>query len=73
MANLFNWTKISCSDLLYKECKKDTNIGKKIIADLNNKSYAKDEYVIDLIKKEIAECEREHKSWILEGFPRTKF
>jgi adenylate kinase len=31
-----------------------------------------DNIVIELVKKEINKTEKEGKSWILEGFPRTK-
>jgi adenylate kinase len=31
-----------------------------------------DKIVIDLVKKEVQLLELEHKSWIIEGFPRTK-
>ena len=31
-----------------------------------------DNIVIDLVKKEILKTEKEGKSWIIEGFPRTK-
>ena len=31
-----------------------------------------DNIVIDLVKKEIQECEAQNKSWIVQGFPRTK-
>lgn len=28
--------------------------------------------MIDLVTKEIEECESEKQSWIIQGFPRTK-
>ena len=31
-----------------------------------------DDIVIDLVKKEVAKHERKNKSWIVQGFPRTK-
>lgn len=31
-----------------------------------------DEIVIDLVKKQISQIEKEQKSWIIEGFPRTR-
>ena len=31
-----------------------------------------DQIVIDLVQKEIAACEQEKHSWIVQGFPRTK-
>ena len=36
------------------------------------KSTVDDQIVIDLISKEIRECEDQRKSWICQGFPRTK-
>ena len=38
----------------------------------NLKCIVDDEIVIDLVKRDIQEAEKEKKSWILEGFPRTK-
>ena len=35
-------------------------------------SLVDDNIVIDLVKKEILKTEKEGKSWIIEGFPRTK-
>ena len=35
-------------------------------------SLVDDHIVIDLVKKEILKTEKEGKSWIIEGFPRTK-
>jgi adenylate kinase len=29
--------------------------------------------VIDLVRKQVELLELDHKSWIIEGFPRTKF
>jgi adenylate kinase len=31
-----------------------------------------DSIVIDLVDKEVTECEKKKKSWIIQGFPRTK-
>ena len=35
-------------------------------------SYVKDEIVIELVKLQIDTLEKEQKSWIIEGFPRTR-
>lgn len=35
-------------------------------------SYIKDEIVIELVQKQIQNLEKEKKSWIIEGFPRTR-
>jgi adenylate kinase len=31
-----------------------------------------DSIVIDLVKKQVEQFEKEHTSWVIEGFPRTK-
>ena len=31
-----------------------------------------DEVVIEIVKKHVLECEAKGKSWIVQGFPRTK-
>ena len=31
-----------------------------------------DDVVIDVLKKRVAECEKENKDYLIEGFPRTK-
>ena len=31
-----------------------------------------DEVVIEIVKKHVHECESKGKSWIIQGFPRTK-
>jgi hypothetical protein len=31
-----------------------------------------DNIVIELVKKQIVQLEKDNKSWIIEGFPRTK-
>jgi adenylate kinase family enzyme len=31
-----------------------------------------DNIVIELVKKQIMQLEKDNKSWIIEGFPRTK-
>jgi adenylate kinase family enzyme len=43
-----------------------------VIIQLCLNSLVDDHIVIDLVKKEILRTEKEGKSWIIEGFPRTK-
>ena len=35
-------------------------------------SYVKDDIVIDIVRYNIEQMEKEQKSWIIEGFPRTR-
>ena len=63
---------ISVGDLLNKEISKKSDYGKQIIEQRKSYAYIKDEIVMDLVQKQIDQCEKEQKSWIIEGFPRTK-
>lgn len=66
------WRAISPGGLFKKEIDKKTETGKRIQQCWNEYHYVDDEIVIDLVKREIQEVEKEKKSWILQGFPRTK-
>jgi adenylate kinase len=85
LAEYFNWACISIGDLLKKEVSKKSEYGKAITESLKNYRYSKcsiwnnngcfivdDNIVIDIVKKQIAQCEKDNQSWIIEGFPRTK-
>ncbi len=58
--------------MLIKEISKKSEFGKQIVESRKNYSYVKDEIVIDLVKIQIELLEKEQKSWIIEGFPRTR-
>lgn len=66
------WRTVSPGSLFKKEIDKKTETGKRIQQCWNEFHYVDDEIVIDLVKRDIQEAEKEKKSWILEGFPRTK-
>ena len=63
---------ISVGDLLRKEISKKSEYGKQIVESRKTYSYVKDEIVIELVKLQIELLEKEQKSWIIEGFPRTR-
>lgn len=65
---------ISVGDLLKKEIQKKSEFGKQIVESRNTYSFVKDEIVIDLVKQQIEQIEKESNgtSWIIEGFPRTR-
>ena len=63
---------ISVGDLLNKEINKKSEHGKKIAECRKSYSYVPDEVVMELVKRELQQYETEKKSWIMEGFPRTR-
>ena len=72
LAEHFGWACISIGDLLKKEVSKKSDYGKTISDNIKNSTYVDDKIVIDLVTKQVQLLELEHKSWIIEGFPRTK-
>lgn len=42
------------------------------ITQVLRKHIVDDSIVIDLVKRQVELLEMDHKSWIIEGFPRTK-
>ncbi len=65
-----NAFQISTGDMLRDEIKKDTEIGKKIINDMNHGKFVNDEIVNELIKKVIFDTEKKDKL-IFDGYPRS--
>jgi adenylate kinase len=65
---------ISVGDLLRKEIQKKSEFGKQIVESRKQYAYVKDEIVIDLVKLQIEQLEKDGNggSWIIEGFPRTR-
>ena len=61
-------------DLLRKEIQKKSEFGKQIVESRKTYSYVRDEIVIELVKLQIEQLEKEQQasSWIIEGFPRTR-
>ena len=45
----------------------------RIKQNLDNYEYCDDQDVIDVVQKEINELENLGESWVLQGFPRTKY
>ena len=65
-----NGFQISTGDLLRDEIKKDSEIGKMIINDMNNGKFVRDEIVNKLIKKFIIDPQKKDKL-IFDGYPRS--
>ena len=61
---------ISTGDMLRDEIKKDTEIGKKIINNMNDGKFVNDEIVNKLMKKAIFDPQKKDKL-IFDGYPRT--
>ncbi len=65
-----NGFQISTGDLLRDEIKKDSEIGKTIINDMNDGKFVSDEIVNKLIIKFIYDPQKKNKL-IFDGYPRT--
>ena len=65
-----NGYQISTGDLLRNEIKNDTQIGKKIINDMNDGKFVDDAIVNDLIKEHIFDTQKKNRL-IFDGYPRS--
>ena len=65
-----NGFQISTGDMLRDEIKKDSDIGKKIINDMNDGKFVSDEIVNELIKNIISDPKKKEKL-IFDGYPRS--
>ena len=61
LVNKLNGFQISTGDMLRDEIQKDTEIGKKIINDMNDGKFVNDEIVNKLIKKVIFDPQKKNK------------
>ena len=66
----FNSFQISTGDMLRDEIKKDTQIGKRIINNMNDGKFVEDEIVNNLLEKIIFDPRKKNKL-IFDGYPRT--
>ena len=65
-----NGFQISTGDMLRNEIKNNSEIGKKIINDMNDGKFVNDEIVNKLIKKVVFDPQRKNKL-IFDGYPRS--
>ena len=65
-----NGFQISTGDMLRDEIQKGSDIGKKIINDMNDGKFVNDEIVYDLIKSVIFDPQKKNKL-IFDGYPRS--
>ncbi len=66
----FNSFQISTGDILRDEMNKDTDIGRKIINNMNNGEFVDDVIVNNLLEKIIYDSKKMNKL-IFDGYPRT--
>ena len=67
-----NWTAIDAGSLIKKEINRKTQAGMKIKDEFANYEFCQDDVVIDIVRKAIADCEKDNKSFVITGFPRTQ-
>ena len=65
-----NGFQISTGEILRNEIQKDTDIGKKIITNMNDGKFVSDEIVNELIKKLIFDPTKKNRL-IFDGYPRS--
>ena len=65
-----NSFQVSTGDMLRDEIKKDTEIGKKIVNNMNNGKFVEDEIVNKLLENVIFDSKKKNKL-IFDGYPRT--
>ena len=65
-----NAFQISTGDMLRDEIKKDSEIGKKIIHDMNDGKFVNDEIVNKLIEKAVFDPQKKNKL-VFDGYPRS--
>ena len=70
LAKTLNSIQISTGEMLREEIKKDTEIGKRIINNMNDGKFVDDEIVNKLLEKIIFDSKNKNKL-IFDGYPRT--
>ena len=70
LVNKLNSFQVSTGDMLREEINKDTEIGKKIISNMNDGKFVDDEIVNKLLEKIIFDTKKNNKL-IFDGYPRT--
>jgi adenylate kinase len=67
-----NMTGVSLGDLVQKEIDKKLDLGRKIEKKTINLNMIDDDIVIDIMKKEFIQLEKDNVSYVIEGFPRNR-
>ncbi len=72
IAKEFNLDFISMGDILRKEIKKESELGKKVSRYVKSGTLVPDELILELIRNRVDNAESsEYDGFILDGFPRT--
>lgn len=67
----YDMVKLSTGDLLRKEIKSNTDLGKEARSYMDRGELVPDNVMIGILEKITADFEKEQQSYILDGFPRT--
>lgn len=67
----YNVVKLSTGDLLRREIRNDSDLGKQAKAFMDKGELVPDSVMIDILDKITAEFEAKKQGYILDGFPRT--
>ena len=70
LVDKLNCFQVSTGDMLREEIKRDTEIGKKIIKNMNDGKFVEDEIVNKLLENVIFDVDKSNKL-IFDGYPRT--
>ena len=70
LVNKLNGFQVSTGDMLRDEIKKDSEIGQKIIKDMNDGKFVNDEIVNELIKNVLFDVQKKNKL-VFDGYPRS--
>ena len=70
LVDKLNCFQVSTGDMLREEIKKDTEIGKKIIKNMNDGKFVEDEIVNKILENVIFDVNKSNKL-IFDGYPRT--
>ncbi len=70
LVNKLNNFQVSTGDMLREEIQKDSEIGKKIINDMNDGKFVSDKIVNKLIKNVIFDPQKKNKL-VFDGYPRS--
>lgn len=72
VADHYKLTTVSVGDLLKKEVSKKQELGEEIESYLRHFTMVRDEVVTKMVRKEVEAIQKDRKSFILSGYPRTR-